>query len=206
VDKNRLRDVFASAGFLIGEEEAEKFTVYLAELKRWNRVHNLTAVKDDEGIVRRHFIDSLTLALCFEDLGIPWRGKSLADVGSGAGFPGVPLKIHLKSLELTLIESSSKRCSFLEFLRIRLGVDFRVLCKRAEEVEERFYIVTARALGAFEKTVSLLENLSERFVFVMKGKEVKEEWLKEYAYRSYRVSRKGLPETCILWKDLREVK
>jgi len=164
VDKNRLRDVFASAGFLIGEEEAEKFTVYLAELKRWNRVHNLTAVKDDEGIVRRHFIDSLTLALCFEDLGIPWRGKSLADVGSGAGFPGVPLKIHLKSLELTLIESSSKRCSFLEFLRIRLGVDFRVLCKRAEEVEEG----SARNLYSVERSArSKINNLMKRRAVVV---------------------------------------
>ncbi len=203
MDRKRLREIFSSAGFTLNEGELESFEIYLRELIRWNRVHNLTAVRDEEEIVRRHFIDSLTLALCFAELGVEWRGKSLADVGSGAGFPGVPLRIHLGELELTLIESVSKKCSFLEFLKVKLGIDYRVLCRRAEEVDERFHIVTARALGAFEEIAPLLERLSERYVFIMKGEELKESWLRKMGYRSYTVSRRGLPRSHILWKDLR---
>jgi len=204
VKRERLKELFNSAGFPIDEEEAERFLLYLEELRRWNRVHNLTGIREEEEIVRRHFLDSLTLALCFEELGIPWRGRTLTDVGSGAGFPGVPLKIHLKDLELVLIESVSKKCAFLEFLKVRLGLDYRVICRRAEEVQEKFYLVTARALGPFEEVAPLLEKLSERYVFILKGRELRRFWIDKLGYRIFRVSRRSMPETYILWKDLLE--
>jgi len=204
VEGERLRELFNSAGFSLGEEEAGRFLTYLEELRRWSRVHNLTGIRKEEEIIRRHFLDSLTLALCFEELGIDWRNKTLADVGSGAGFPGVPLKIYLKDLELVLIESVSKKCAFLEFLKVRLGLDYRVICNRAENIREKFYLVATRALGPFEKVVPVLENLSERHIFVLKGRELEKLWIDDLGYKVFRVSLRNMPETYILWKDLLE--
>lgn len=195
-----MKEIFREAGFELEEEDLERFEIYLEELKRWNRVHNLTAIEKDEEIVRRHFIDSLSLAKCFLDLGIDWRGRDIADVGSGAGFPGVPLKIYLKEFNLFLIESVGKKCSFLEYLKVKLDLDWKVICDRAERVRGKFYIVVARALGEFEEIRPVLENLSERYVFVMKGRDIKEEWRKEYDV--YEVNIKGLPKSYILYKDM----
>ncbi len=197
-----LEEIFSEEGFHLDEDQLGKFSLYLKELLRWNRVHNLVGEKNKKDIVLRHFVDSLTLARCFEDLGIDWRGKELADVGSGAGFPGVPLKIYLKDLELTLIESSSKKCSFLEFLKLKIGERYRVICRRAEEVRKKFYIVVARALGKFEKVAPLLEDLSSRYVFVMKGRELREKWLQDYGYRVYRVEVPSFKGSFILWKEV----
>jgi len=132
----------------------------------------MTAVEKDEDIVRRHFLDSLSLAKCFEDLSVGWKGKNIVDVGSGAGFPGVPLKIYLKDFNLFLIESVGKKCSFLEFLKIKLDLQWTVICERAEEIDRRFHIAASRALGKFEEIVPLLEGLATEWVFVMKGKEI----------------------------------
>ncbi len=185
---SELRKLFERAGFSLDESREEAFTRYLKHLQKWNRVHNLTAVKGEEEIVRRHFIDSLTLSEAFSALGVDWKDKSLADVGSGAGFPGVPLKIYLRDFHLYLIESSSKRCSFLESLKIELGLGYRVLCERAEEVDTKFHIVVARALGEFEKIAPILEALSEAWIFVMKGRRIKERWTREMGYGLYKPS------------------
>jgi len=195
-----MREIFREAGFELEEEDLRRLEIYLEELKRWNRVHNLTAIERDEEIVKRHFVDSLSLAKCFLDLGIDWKGKDIADVGSGAGFPGVLLKIYLKEFNLFLIESVGKKCSFLEYLKVKLDLDWEVICDRAERVKRKFYIVVARALGEFEEIRPLLESLSERYVFVMKGKDIKEEWKKEYDV--YEVNINGLPKSYILYRDM----
>ncbi|WP_457600463.1 16S rRNA (guanine(527)-N(7))-methyltransferase RsmG [Hydrogenivirga sp.] len=197
-----IKKVFSEAGFRLSEEQLNRFHTYLLELKRWNRVHNLTSLKEDEEIVRRHFLDSLSIAVCFNDLGIDWRGRKVADVGSGAGFPGVPLKIYLMDFDLYLIEAVAKKCSFLEFLKVRLGLEWNVLCERAEEVDMRFDIVISRAMGEFEDICPVLEKLSSKYVFIMKGRKVKEEWLRELGYESYEVKIPGLPPSHILWKKL----
>ncbi|EDP75132.1 16S rRNA (guanine(527)-N(7))-methyltransferase RsmG [Hydrogenivirga sp. 128-5-R1-1] len=197
-----IERLFSEAGFELSQEDAEKFGLYLEELKRWNRVHNLTSVKKDEEIVRRHFIDSLSLVRCFVELGVRWQGKVFADVGSGAGFPGVPLKIYLKDIELFLIESVSKKCSFLEYLKLRLNMDWTVICERAERVDRSFDIVVSRAMGEFEEIHRVLENLSREYVFVMKGKELRKEWTEELGYTPCRVEVRGLPPSYILWKRL----
>ncbi len=198
--EDKIVSIFKEAGFSLSDEDVEKFLIYLRELKRWNRVHNLTAVEDEEDIVRRHFLDSLSLAKCFSDLRIDWKGRDIADVGSGAGFPGVPLKIYLKDFNLFLVESVGKKCSFLEFLKVKLGLEWEVICERAEKLERKFYIVIARALGEFEEIVPILERLSERYVFVMKGKRIEDRWIRDFGYKKYRVKLKGLPESYILYK------
>ncbi|MDW8032358.1 MAG: 16S rRNA (guanine(527)-N(7))-methyltransferase RsmG [Aquificaceae bacterium] len=168
-------ETFSRNGFELSEQQVKHFSLYLQELKRWNRVHNLTALKEDRDIVVRHFLDSLTVSLCLKEKGVEVGGLKLCDVGSGAGFPGVPLKIYYGDLiELTLIEAVAKKCSFLEYLKTRLGLSYRVLCKEAQSVKERFDLVVSRALGKLENILPLLLGLSERYVLVMKGSEPEE--------------------------------
>ncbi|MEN3028551.1 MAG: 16S rRNA (guanine(527)-N(7))-methyltransferase RsmG [Aquificaceae bacterium] len=165
-----MAEVFRRNGFELSQKQVQNFSLYLQELKRWNRVHNLTSLREDRDIIVRHFLGSLTVSLCLKEKGVEVNGLNLCDVGSGAGFPGVPLKIYYGDLiELTLIEAVAKKCSFLEYLKTRLGISYRVLCKEAQRVEERFDLVVSRALGKLEDILPLLLNLSKGYVLVMKG-------------------------------------
>lgn len=102
----------------------EQFELYYRELAEWNRRANLTAIAGYEGAQVRHFLDSLTVCLPYreEAEGLP-RTIRVVDVGSGAGFPGLPLKLAFPDLELHLIESVGKKTAFLEHLSIALGLD-----------------------------------------------------------------------------------
>ncbi len=197
MDVKTLKEIFTSSGFDLSNLKAEKFLIFMEEIEKWNKFHRLVSFKSRKELVERHFIDSLSLVRCFCDLKIDWKGKHIADVGSGAGFPGIPLKIYLEDFNLTLIESLSKRCSFLEYVKIKLELDYKVICQRAERVREKFHIVVARALGEFESVAPLLEDLSEGFVFILKGKNIKEDWLKSYGYCFYKTEMGG-----ILWKEI----
>lgn len=117
-------------------------------------------------------MDSLTLTICFKEKGIETDGLSVCDVGTGAGFPGVPLKIYYgDKIELTLVEAVAKKCSFLEYLRTRLGIEYRIFCKEAQKLQESFDLVVCRAFGKLEKVLPILEKLSKRYIMVMKGAE-----------------------------------
>ncbi|HMQ29129.1 MAG TPA: 16S rRNA (guanine(527)-N(7))-methyltransferase RsmG [Chloroflexaceae bacterium] len=136
-------------GFPLSDEQLARFRVYADELAAWNAHTNLTAIGDREGVYVRHFLDSLALA---PQLG-PAPG-SLIDLGTGAGFPGVPLKLLRPELKLTLVDSVGKKTAFLVHLVSRLGLrDARVVTARAEELgrdpaeRERYGVVTARAVA-----------------------------------------------------------
>lgn len=117
-------------------------------------------------------MDSLTVSLCLREKAIQIYGLSVCDVGSGAGFPGVPLKIYYGDrMNLTLIEAVAKKCSFLEYLKTRLGLEYRVLCKEAQKVQESFDLVVSRALGKTEKILPLLQRLSNKYIIIMRGVE-----------------------------------
>ena len=117
-----------SLGVSLPEGALERFRVYYDLLEERNRVMDLTAVAGEEETALRHFGDSLTPLLC-ADL----REKRLLDVGSGAGFPGLPLLLAEPSLRLTLLDSQGKRVRFLEELCARLGAEAECLQARAEE-------------------------------------------------------------------------
>ncbi|MDI6801695.1 MAG: 16S rRNA (guanine(527)-N(7))-methyltransferase RsmG [Thermodesulfovibrionales bacterium] len=119
------------------------FEQYLYELKKWNRAYNLTALKTDEDIIVKHFFDSLLYLKAIPD-GV-W---SICDVGSGAGFPGIPVAIVRPELTITLIESSRKKCAFLrQIKKILLLKNTDVLEARVEDVKDRsFDIAVTRAL------------------------------------------------------------
>ncbi len=132
--------------------QLDNFQAYTKELLNWNQRVNLTAITEPCQVERLHFLDSLTVSL-----GLPAQvksGGSLCDVGSGAGFPGVPLKIAFPCIKLTVVDSSAKRTAFLERLVSVLGLaDVDVINSRAEdlgrrsEFRERFDVVVSRAVA-----------------------------------------------------------
>jgi len=128
------------------------FPLYASILLRENAKYNLTAITDPEEIRQKHFVDSLAL---LEDEPCPLPSNaSLLDVGSGGGFPGVPLKIARPDIALTLLEATGKKAAFLALLTQELGLEADVLHARAEQAahdrayRERFDVVTARAVAA----------------------------------------------------------
>jgi 16S rRNA (guanine527-N7)-methyltransferase len=105
--------------FTTNETQLKQFVTYRDELKRWNQKINLTAIVDDHGIIVKHFLDSLSILCCFS---IPKYAK-IADVGTGAGFPGLPIKIYRPDVEMSLIEASKKKTAFLKYLISIIGLE-----------------------------------------------------------------------------------
>ncbi len=144
-------------GFELSERQIGQFRLYFEMLVDWNSRMNLTAITDIEGVQVRHFVDSLTVgaALVGELRGVPPGGFRLADTGTGAGFPGVPLKIVWPQVRLTLANSVGKKTTFLTELCKGLGLEgVEVNTTRAEEMgqdrkhRERYDAVTARAVAS----------------------------------------------------------
>jgi 16S rRNA (guanine527-N7)-methyltransferase len=150
-------DGAASIGISLGPSQLDAFEAYASAILEWGRRLNLTRILSPEGIVRRHFLDSLACLTAIPDT----PGLAIVDIGSGAGFPGVPVKIARPDLRLTLIEASRKRVAFLEMLVMELGLEIGVLHGRAEEISrqigqwEAYDVVTARATAPLERLVSL---------------------------------------------------
>ena len=140
------------------EEQYNQFYKYMNLLMEWNKKINLTAIIEPKEIILKHFVDSLTIAKYIEE------NKKVADVGTGAGFPGIPLKIYRKDLKITLIDSLNKRLNFLNEVISELELkEITTVHGRAEELgqnkeyRERFDIVTSRA-------VANLSTLSEYLI------------------------------------------
>ena len=130
--------------FGLTEEQISKFNVYLDLLLEWNEKFNLTAITDKDEIEEKHFIDSIELVKFFD-----LKNKTLIDIGSGAGFPGIPLAIVEPTLKVTLLEATGKRVTFLKEVVQKLNLkNVEVLQGRAEELDarEKYDIVTARAV------------------------------------------------------------
>lgn len=179
-------------GIDLSQRQLQLFENYLELLLKWNRVYNLTSVRKRDEIAVKHFFDSLTLVRLFEATGIDPAGKDIADFGSGAGFPGVPVKIYYPQTNMFLIESTGKKCMFLETLKRELKLDYTVLCQRAEQIEMRFDIVLSRATGETFEVLRTGKKLlkEDGILVVMKGKDIEEE-LKNFTIS---IPFKGFPE------------
>ena len=130
--------------FGLNEQQISKFQRYLELLLEWNEKFNLTAITDKDEIEEKHFIDSIELVKFFDV-----KNKTLLDVGSGAGFPGIPLAIVEPTLNITLLESNGKRVSFLREVIKELDLEnVEIIQGRSEELgtREKYDIVTARAV------------------------------------------------------------
>ena len=160
MDASRIRELLApfSLGIELTDVQISQLFTYLDLLLKWNSKMNLTAVREPEQIVRRHFGESLFAASLIASSCA--EAKSLMDVGSGAGFPGIPIKIVLPHLEVTLIESQQKKATFLrEVIRSLKLADIQVANARAEELDSTADVVTLRAVESFEQILPTAERL-----------------------------------------------
>lgn len=147
--KNLLQNYIKDYKITLTENQYEQFQKYFELLAEWNEKMNLTAITDESGVALKHFADSLSL-LNFVD--IP-QNSSLADVGTGAGFPGVVLKIARPDIKLTLIDSLNKRLVFLGEVCAQLGIKAELIHSRAEDgakdekLRESFDFAVSRAVA-----------------------------------------------------------
>jgi len=156
VDKDRLTRLFLQASqevsVSLSAQQVELFWLYLQELLEWNKTFSLTGIKNPDDIIIKNFIDSLTPLPYLDSSG------SLLDIGSGAGFPSIPLKISCPELEVQLVEASRKKVSFIKHLIRTLGLEgVSVLHSRVEEMaqpERPFRTIISRA---FRRPAPLLQ-------------------------------------------------
>lgn len=147
--KNLLQNYIKDYKITLTENQYEQFQKYFELLAEWNEKMNLTAITDESGVALKHFADSLSL-LNFVD--IP-QNSTLADVGTGAGFPGVVLKIARPDIKLTLIDSLNKRLVFLGEVCAQLGIEAELIHSRAEDgakdekLRENFDFAVSRAVA-----------------------------------------------------------
>ena len=149
IDKQLLLQGCKQFEIELSTQAAEQLDTYAQLLVEWNGKMNLTAITDPQGIVFKHFVDSLLLLKAVE---LP-QGSSLIDVGAGAGFPSMPVKIARPDLAVTMLDSLQKRLTFLEEVSRQLELDCTFIHARAEDggrekkLRERFDFATARAVA-----------------------------------------------------------
>ncbi len=174
--KEALGEALAGAGMEISAEIQQKLCDFGCAVVEQNKVMNLTAITEPAQVARLHLLDSLTV-LKAADL----EGKTLIDVGCGAGFPGVPLKIACPGVELTLLDSLGKRMQWLQTILPKLGVEAQCLTARAEEAvadrRERYDFATSRAVARLNVLLELTAPYVKvgGAVLAMKGSAGREE-------------------------------
>ena len=156
------------------ESNIKAFSLYLEELKKWNEKINLTSLRSDRDITVKHFLDSLTAARFLKDNKV----SSLLDIGSGGGFPGIPLKIVMPKLKITLLEAIEKKVNFLKHIIRTLGLDnIEAIKGRAEDEEiiktykNSFDCVISRALSSIKDYINLAKPYIKEngIILAMKG-------------------------------------
>ena len=162
----------------IDNVSAEKFAVYMELLREWNEKINLTAITDEEGILVKHFLDSCSISEFVDN------NSKIIDVGTGAGFPGLPLKIVNDTLNLTLVDSLNKRINFLNEVKDKLGLkNVETVHGRAEDIgidnkyREKYDFAVSRAVAELRILVEYLLPLVKvgGKVIAMKGPNIDEE-------------------------------
>lgn len=175
-----IRTAASDVGLILDQKQIQLFLIYLRELKEWNQKINLTSLKKDASIIKNHFIDSLSIIPHLPSV------TSLLDMGSGAGFPGVPVKIARPSLQVTLLEATRKKANFLRHLTRVLELSHvTILEGRAEAVTPHdqprplFDIATSRALTRLKTFLVLGAPFVKKggYLLAMKGAKAEEELL-----------------------------
>ena len=171
-----LKEGLQALGLDLPQDRQDKLCAFARAMVKQNEVMNLTAITEDAQVAKLHLLDSLTV-LCCADL----KGKTLIDVGCGAGFPGVPLAIACPEAKITLLDSLGKRVKWLEETLPQLGISAQCVTARAEEAvqqrRESYDFATSRAVAR----LNILLELTAPYVKVggavlaMKGAAAKEE-------------------------------
>jgi 16S rRNA (guanine527-N7)-methyltransferase len=150
-----LNHLLSTAGMqALDAATVAKFDSYLGLILRWNSRMNLTAIRDPEEILRRHFVESIACARH-----LPEGIGSLLDFGSGAGFPGIPIALCRPEIAITLAESQGKKAAFLQEAVRVLGLSVSVFARRAEQLTQAFDCVTLRAVDRMEQAVATASRL-----------------------------------------------
>jgi 16S rRNA (guanine527-N7)-methyltransferase len=145
----RLNALLKEAGLEgLGAAEEQRFAEYLSLILRWNARINLTSIRDQEGILSRHFVESIACAQA-----LPRGIATLLDFGSGAGLPGVPIAICRPEIVVTLAESQGKKAAFLQEAVRVLGIPAKVYAHRAQGLETRFDCAVLRAVERMPQAV-----------------------------------------------------
>jgi 16S rRNA (guanine527-N7)-methyltransferase len=151
----RLNALLRDAGMApIEAETGGRFATYLSLILRWNARMNLTSVRDADGILARHFVESIACARA-----LPAGIATLLDFGSGAGFPGLPIALCRPEIAVTLAESHGKKAAFLQEAVRALGIQAEVYAERAESLRRVFDCVALRAVDNMAAAVTAAGNL-----------------------------------------------
>jgi 16S rRNA (guanine527-N7)-methyltransferase len=171
-------------GIELNSKQVKQFELYYQELIEWNKKINLTAITDYSSVQVKHFLDSLTVTLALPEERVERPDFNIVDIGTGAGFPGVPLKILFPQPKLVLIEPTTKKTAFLHHIIQKLKLEnVEVLNSRAEEAahlslyREQFALVLSRAVALLPTLVELTLpfcQIGGRFIAQKKG-EIDEE-------------------------------
>jgi len=159
-----ISEIQKYCGITLTSQQQKSFDLYEAELLSWNEKFNLTAIRDVEGVRIKHFLDSLTCLIVMKDL----KSERIIDVGTGAGFPGIPLKIVCPGVKLTLVESVGKKAGFCKHIVETLKLDHvELLTLRAEEIG-RLPNHRAQYDWAVARAVASLPILTEYLIPLLK--------------------------------------
>lgn len=172
-----FKESLLTQGINFTSEMEQQFIMYLELLQEWNAKMDLTAIREEEEIIEKHFFDSLLISKI-----IPPTIHTVLDLGSGAGFPGIPLKIVFPHLEIILLEPTAKRGSFLNAVIQKLGLKgISTVCERAEIFvnghREKFDMVVARAVAKMNIILELAVPLIKvnGYFVAMKGQKAIDE-------------------------------
>lgn len=163
----QLQQGLASLNLQLGEVQQSQLLAFIALLVKWNRVYNLTAVRDAQEMLARHILDSLSI--------LPYlQGERIIDVGAGAGLPGIPLSIAKPDYQFVLLDSNRKKTRFMQQAKTELHLDnTEVVCSRAEDYRpgEPFDSVISRALASLSQIVAWSAHLcrDNAVILAMKG-------------------------------------
>ena len=176
--EKEIMEYVEELGIKLSKEQAEMFFDYMNLLLEWNEKINLTAITEEKEVIVKHFVDSLTIAKYIPE------GASLVDVGTGAGFPGIPLKIIRDDLKITLLDSLQKRINFLDVVIKELNLkNVETIHARVEEFgknskyRESFEVATSRAVANLSTLTEYLLPLVKvgGIAVCMKGSSIEEE-------------------------------
>jgi len=158
----RLTQGLGKLGLQLSRRQAQQFELYYEELVAWNKRINLTSITDYEEVQVKHFLDSITVTLALAEEETSKPDLSIMDVGAGAGFPGLPVKILLGQARLVLLDSTGKKAAFLRYVAEKLDLSsVEIVNGRAEEVghlplyRQQFDLVVSRAVASLPTIVEL---------------------------------------------------
>jgi len=174
-----IKDGLRELGLTPSEKQINTFMIYLTELKKWNKAYNLTGLEKDEDIIVKHFLDSLLYLKA-----MPGGEIKVADIGSGAGFPGIPIKIIRPEIEMYLIEPSRKKSVFLSHIIKKLQLKkIEVIEKRIEQIKGILEsplsvdVAVTRALFSIKDFIKKVSHIVKQggILILNKGPKVNEE-------------------------------